>query len=470
MASQLGPLVLPTPPPTGNFNAIDPLDSRYYDAEFARYLSEESRIAYQAHVEAALGHNLADFGLCTTKVASQIEIAAHKVTAKNVFLEEKHTKHDIKALVNCIKSRLKPDAAAYVHFGATSYDIVATAAALQLRDFTNAVALPRLIELEKTLINLAEIYADTTQIGRTHGQHAVPITFGFALGEYVSRLGESILRIQSEARSLKGKFSGAVGAYNALSLFVDDPQLFEKQLLAKLGLEPAPYSNQIIPGENTSRLLDELVTAAAIMSNLAHDMRHLQRSEIAEVREKFEPEQTGSSTMAHKRNPINFENVASLYKQVLAQTINLKLNLISEHQRDLTDSASTRFYTIILASVSSMAKRLNTSMANLEVDKSNLERNLISSGGAIAAEPLYLLLAKYGHLIAHEKAKEMAHTSLDKDLDLVSVIKSDEEAAAYWQKFSQTEKDIIKAPEKHYIGLSVKKTESLIKKWRQQFS
>jgi adenylosuccinate lyase len=462
------PIQLPTPTAAANYSALDPLDSRYYEPDIARYLSEASRIAYQTYVEAALAHALAEVGICSPEVAAQIEEAAAKVTAEAVAEEEKTTKHDVKALVNVIKSQLSDEAKPYVHFGATSYDIVATALSLQLRDAVNQVVLPRLVELEKTLLNLTKRYADTIQVGRTHGQHAVPVTFGFAMAEYVSRLGSSINSLQVLTGKLKGKFSGAVGAYNALSLFVDDPMEFEKTLLGYLDLEPAPYSTQIIPAENYVRLIDELVVTAGIMANLSHDMRHLQRSEIAEVREAFEPGQTGSSTMAHKRNPWNFENVISLSKQVTAQLINANLNLSSEHQRDLTDSASARFYPIVLASVAAMASRLQRVMAKLEVDEESMQRNLHLSGGAIAAEPLYLLLEKYGHTTAHEVSRALAHQALETQRSLYDVASQNADIADYFAKFTDKEKQILQSPETHYTGLAAQKAMAVHDFWQEK--
>jgi len=464
------PIQLPVVSSAANYSALDPLDARYYDSEVARYLSEASRIAYQAYVEAALAYALAEAGICSSQVAEQIEAAAGKVTAEAVAEQEKTTKHDVKALVNVIKSQLPDEAKPYVHFGATSYDIVATALSLQLRDAINHVILPRLVELEKTLLDLTARYADTVQIGRTHGQHAVPITFGFAMAEYVSRLGSSISSLQVLTGKLKGKFSGAVGAYNALSLFVDDPIEFEKKLLGYLDLEPAPYSTQIIPAENYVRLIDELVVTAGIMANLSNDMRHLQRSEIAEVREAFEAGQTGSSTMAHKRNPWNFENVVSLSKQVTAQIVNANLNLSSEHQRDLTDSASARFYPIVLASVAAMASRLQRVMAKLEVDEDNMQRNLHLSGGAIAAEPLYLLLEKYGHTTAHEVSKQLSHQALEAGKTLYEVASTDSGIADYFAKFTDSEKQILQSPETHYTGLAAKKAMSVHDFWQEKLS
>lgn len=461
------PIKLPKVSDTRDYSSLDPLDGRYYDPETAQYLSERSRIAYQAYVEAALAHALADFGICSPAVAKQIEKSAGEVTAEAVYAEEEITKHDIKAVGNVIKSKLPADAQPYVHFGATSYDIISTASALQLKDTMHQVVIPRLESLLQTLVGLSEQYADTVQIGRTHGQHAVPITFGYAIAIYVSRLGESIEQLKASTSEIYGKFSGAVGSYNALSVFVDDPQKFEKVLLAKLDLKPAPYSTQIVPAENTIRVLDELSIAAGIMANLSHDMRHLQRTEIAEVRERFEKGQTGSSTMAHKRNPWNFENVVSMWKQVTAQTLNARLNLPSEHQRDLTDSASSRFYAIIPASVASMASRLSRIMNKLEVDEATMQRNLNLTQGAIAAEPLYLLFAKYGHTAAHELSKKIAHQALSQNKPLKDVILASKEAAGYWKKFTASERKIIEKPEQYYTGKAIQKAQDIINTWKR---
>lgn len=461
-------MAAPSLPPAkaDRFGAIDPLDGRYFDDETALYLSERSRIAYQAFVEAALAQTLADAGICPQSVADEIREAGKNVTAEDVYEEEKTTKHDIKAVVNTIKKSISDEAKPFVHFGATSYDIISTASALQFRDTTRKVVVPRLEVLIKTLADLADKYADTPQIGRTHGQHAVPITFGFLLANYVARLSETKAAIDDLARSLHGKFSGATGSYNALSVFTEDPVAFEKSLLEKVGLEPAPIATQIVPAEGLVRLIDELAIAASIMANLSHDMRHLQRTEISEVRERFEPGQTGSSTMAHKKNPWNFENVISMSKQVTAQIVNANLNISSEHQRDLTDSASSRFYTIAFASVASMAKRLENVMAKIEVDAEAMQRNLRLTGGAIAAEPLYLLLEKYGHTSAHEVSKQLAHQALEKNVSLFEVASQASSVADYWIRFSENEKALIEQPEQNYLGQAREKTRQILEKYR----
>lgn len=464
------PITLPSAASSLSFSAIDPLDGRYYDTESATYLSEASRIAYQAYVEAALAQTLAEHTICSQAVADEIEAAARSIDPKSVYEEEKITKHDIKAVVNTIKKDISGTAQPFVHFGATSYDIVATAQALQLRDVTKQVVVPRLKDLLRVLCDMSKQYQDTLQIGRTHGQHGVPVTFGFAIAEYVSRLGSSTKAIEALTGELVGKFSGAVGAYNALSIFAEDPLQFEKSVLAKVDLRPAEYSNQIVPPEAVIRLIDELTIAAGIMANVSHDMRHLQRTEIAEVQEKFEKGQTGSSTMAHKRNPWNFENVISMHKEILGQAVTANLNIASEHQRDLTDSAASRFYTIVFAGVASMTQRLTRIMSKLEVNEAAMEKNLKLTGGAIAAEPLYLLFEKYGHTTAHEKAKQLAHKALAEHSTLAEIVKDDTEGSEYWSKFTATEKNIIESPEKHYSGKAAQKTEIIIKNWENYLS
>jgi adenylosuccinate lyase len=470
VSSKLAPIKLPPARDDINFSAIDPLDGRYYDKETAKWLSEESRVTYQAYVEAALAQTLADYSICSRSIADEIEKAARNIDVKAVYKEEQTTKHDIKAVVNTIKANICDTAKPYVHFGATSYDIIATANALQMKTAVQSNTVPLLKELLKVLIKISDEHKSTIQVGRTHGQHAVPITFGFAIAEYVSRLGSSIEAIEALSDNLVGKFSGAVGAYNALSVFVKNPLDFERSVLEKINLKPAPYSNQITPPETMIRLIDELAISAGIMANLAHDMRHLQRTEIAEVQEKFEKGQTGSSTMAHKRNPWNFENVISMSKQVLAQTLNANLNISSEHQRDLTDSASSRFYTLTFASVASMTKRLTKIMQKLEVNTEAMQKNLKLTGGAIAAEPLYLLLEKYGHTSAHETTKELAHQAIKEGSSLYEVVSTSSEISIYWKQLTGSEKRIIESPEKHYSGLAAEKTTLVTSTWKTYLS
>ncbi len=158
--------------------------------------------------------------------------------------------------------------------------------------------------------------------------------------------------------------------------------------------------------------------------------------------------------MTHKRNPISFENVVSLYKEVVAQNMVIYQNAISEHQRDLTDSASARFYPVLFGLVAQMASKLNSAMSKIEVDEQAMQRNLHLSGGAIAAEPLYLLLAKHGHTQAHEEAKRVAHFAMDNNISYAEAVQKDAELGEYWNKFTDRERDILANPETNYTGLA----------------
>ena len=332
------------------FDAISPLDYRYYgrnDEIFRKlqpYLSENAMVRYMAKVEAALTKVLAKNSICSKKIADEVEKACKKVTAEEVYLEEDKLKHNVRALANCIRSKVSNEAKPFVHFTATSQDIISTADALRYREFTNNILILKLIEFEKTLIDLALREKDTIQIGRTHGQHAVPITFGFAIAQYVSRIGNAIIKIKKAGNNLRGKIAGAVGSYNASSLFFNNPEKFEEEVLQELSLKPSPISTQIPEAEFMVDYINSIIESFGVLANLADDMRHLQRSEIAEIGEEFAAKQVGSSTMPQKRNPINFENVKSLWKEFMPRMITLYSDQISEHQRDLTNSASSKVF------------------------------------------------------------------------------------------------------------------------------
>src|SRR5437660_2141525 len=231
------------------FDAASPFDARYYFADkpfydrLSPYVSEAAQVRYLARVEAAVVATLADCGLCSRAAAAEVERAAARITPEEVYEEERRIQHNIRALVNCIRGKVGPEARPFVHLFATSADIMDTARALCLREVTREVLLPDLAGLTRKVIRLARDHAATPQMGRTHGQHAVPITFGFAMALYVSRLGQRIEEIARTAGNLRGKFSGAVGAYNALSLLGNvDPAHIEAEMMRVLDLKPPEIS------------------------------------------------------------------------------------------------------------------------------------------------------------------------------------------------------------------------------------
>ena len=455
------------------FDSISPLDFRYYgrnEGVFQKlqpYLSETAMIKYMAKVEAALTKTLAKKGICSKKIADEVERASKKITAEEVYAEEDKLKHNVRALANCIRNKVSDEAKPFVHFTATSHDIIATADALRYKEFTNNVLLQELINFEKTLIEIALKEKETLQIGRTHGQHAVPITFGFAIAQYVSRFGNSIIKIKKSANNLRGKMAGAVGSYNASSLFFDDPEKFEIEVLAELKLKPSPMSTQIPEAEYIVDYVNVIIEGFGVLANLADDMRHLQRSEIGEIAEKFQSGQVGSSTMPQKRNPINFENVKSFWKTFMPRILTIYMDQISEHQRDLTNSASSRFTAEILAAFYISADRLNITMKKLVVDKENIKRNFDMNKGLIAAEPLYILLAAYGHPDAHEIVRELTLKSQLTKKTLTETIKKEKSLQPYLKKFNKKQLEIISNPES-YTGIASKKTESVCNRWKKE--
>lgn len=449
-----------------NFDSINPLDFRYYGDdkivynELHPYLSERATIAYKLKVEAALVRALAERNLCTPEIADEIESATKQVTAEEVYAKEKIIHHDIRALVNSIKEKVSDNAKPYVHLTATSYDIVDTANALRYKETTENCILPVLNEFINTLKHLALKEKSTLQVGRTHGQHAVPITFGFTIAEYVDRLTQRVEAITQAKNNLRGKFSGAVGAYNASSLFFNDPQEFERELLSLLNLKPALHSTQIVQPEFLLDLTHALTSTFGILANLSDDMRNLQRSEIAEVGELFTENQVGSSTMPHKRNPINFENVKSLWKEFMPRILTNYMDQISDHQRDLTNSASQRFIPELFAALYISLKKLDKTMQRLSVDHNNVSKNFQNNSNMLVAEPLYLLLASKGHPDAHEFVRKLTLAAQQTNTPLNQLFLNNEEAQPYLEKFTENQKQIIQNPES-YTGIAEKVTEDI---------
>lgn len=453
--------------PSNSFDNFSPIDYRYWDEALAPYLSDRGFLNYKMQVEQALVRVLSRRNLCPETVVKEIEEACKKVTPEEAYAEEEKIKHDIRAMVNVIRSKVSDAAKPYVHMTATSYDIIDTANAARFRDAVQKVLVPALKDLEKVLIEITIREADTVQVGRTHGQHAVPITFGFAISGYVSRLGVCIEALSDLAKQLRGKFSGAVGAYNASSLFFDDPESFEKDVLAELDLEASEQSTQVTQPEPLARLMAEISIAMGVLANLSDDMRALQRSEIGEIGEEFEAAQVGSSTMPQKRNPINFENVKSFWKIVMPRVVTVFMDQISEHQRDLTNSASSRTYGEMIAYATSAAKRLSKTMQKLKVDTANLEKNLALGRGSVAAEPLYILLASLGHPDAHEKVRNLTLAAQKENKSLEEVAMNDGEMSPYLSKMTDAQKNILKNPS-FYTGIAGKKAKKVAENWRSR--
>jgi len=419
------------------FDNLSPLDHRYWEANpelfsaLSARLSESAQVRTCVRVEAALLKTHLELrGRLSPGLEADIDAAAGAVSPEEVYEEEKTTHHNIRALVNVFQKKLPAEVQSLVHLGATSADILDTAKAIELRDAVRGVLLPVLIGLEEELCDLAVREAETPQVGRTHGQHAVPLTFGFAMAEYVSRLGISIQKIEELSRSLVGKLAGAVGAYNALSMSYKDPEKVEAAFLGRLGVQPSEHSTQLAEPEPALRLLLEINVAFGIIANLADDLRNLQRTEINEVRESFGAGQVGSSTMPQKRNPWNSEHVKSLWKAMCPRVISFYMDQISEHQRDLTNSASGRFVVEYLAGFADAAARMRQVIAGLTVNREKMLANLKLSGGGVLAEPAYILLAESGAADAHERVRRLTLAAEAEKIPFTEALKREPETEA----------------------------------------
>lgn len=447
-----------------DFSAFSPTDYRYAVPELREYLSDEAYVKYKAKVEAALACVFAKKRILTSDLSDEIVAAALDVTAEEVYKEEKKRRHDVRALVEVIRSRVSDGARPFVHLSATSYDIVDTANALRYRDAVTDVIIPDMLALERSWMYLARREKDTLQIGRTHGQYAEPITFGFALAQYVNRWGSRILKIQEASDRLVGKFSGAVGAYNATSLIADDPEEFEEEVLALLNIRPAAISTQIVPPEPVSDLVHAIISSFSVLANFCDDMRHLQRSEISEVMERMAAEQVSSSTMPHKKNPVGFENVKSLWKKFMPYIVTMHLDQISEHQRDLTNSASQRYTQELFVAFDYCVRRLTSISKRLEVDRERMRENIMRGIDNIIAEPLYILLSYYGHPDAHEYVRRKSIQAYEENKSLTELVEADNAILPYLRNFTDEQRGIVFDPVK-YTGIAAKKTEKVVDYW-----
>jgi len=415
------------------FQNISPLDHRYSLSEkelfdsLVPWLSEDGSIAACVRAELAL---IKAHLAVQKKDSSGIEALCNTLIIKpeEVYIEEEKTRHNIRALVNVLKKKVPPEIVPLVHLGATSADILDSALAWRMKGCCRSVILPALQKLEILLCDFIQREADTPQLGRTHGQYAVPITVGFAIAEYVSRLGKSILEIRRLSGELKGKLAGAVGAYNASALIVSDPEELEQIYLNELELEASEHSTQLAEPEYLLRLLLEYNTAFGIIANLADDLRNLQRSEIAELRESFAADQVGSSTMPQKRNPWNSEHVKSLWKTFMPRVITFYMDQISEHQRDLSNSASQRFIAEYINGFCLAINRMSNIIQGLAVDHKRCMSNLHSdTAGAVMAEPAYILLAESGHKEAHEVIRKITLTAEREGISFYKALAAEKE-------------------------------------------
>lgn len=385
-----------------------PLEFRYGRPEVRALFSRELRLRRALKVEAALAESQAELGVIPLKAAKAIAAAAtgSTVTLVEVDRIEAELKHDVMAIVRALAAH-SGEGAPWVHFGATSGDITDTALALELKD---AVAVLRtdLTDLARALTDLAHEHRATPEVGRTHGQHAVPISFGYKMAVSAAEVLRHRKRLDElSGRLCVGKMAGAVGTGAG---FGDKSAQIEAAVMRRLGIEADEAPTQIVGRDRIAEFTNWLALVAGTSERLATEVRNLQRSEIGEVQEPFdERRQVGSSTMAQKRNPMASENVSSLARLVRAFALPPLENMVQWHERDLSNSANERIvlpHSVVLAD--DFLRKLIDIHTGLKVDAERMAANLTLSGGSVMVENLMLALTTRG--IPRSEAHELLRT------------------------------------------------------------
>ncbi|MEM2907288.1 MAG: adenylosuccinate lyase, partial [Candidatus Odinarchaeota archaeon] len=320
---------------------VHPIEYRYCYPEMRSLFTEESRLQKWLEVEAALAQAHAEVGNIPSKAAEEItrKASLKYVKVKRVKEIEEQIHHDLMAMVKALTEVCEGEAGDYVHLGATSYDIEDTATALQLRDAIKIIT-EDLINLKNVVVDLADKYKETVCVGRTHGQHALPTTFGLKFTIWAYEIHRHIIRLtQLTPRVLVGKMTGAVGT---MAGFGEKGFRIQELVMGKLGLKPAEASNHIAQRDRIAELILFTSLVAATLNKIGKELRNLQRTEIGEVWEEFKQTQVGSSTMPHKRNPHKSERICGLSRILIANAFPALENTALEHERDLTNSAPER--------------------------------------------------------------------------------------------------------------------------------
>jgi adenylosuccinate lyase len=362
---------------------------RYTRPEMGRIWSEENSFQKWFDVELLAAEGLARMGRVPQAAISRIRRKA-RLNVKRIRAIEAEVKHETIAFLSAVAETIGDDAR-YLHVGMTSSDVMDTALAIQFKE-ASAILEQDMKDLMTVLRRQARKYKWTVMIGRTHGVHAEPITFGLKLAIWYQEMERHWSRFRHAVEDIcVGKISGAVGT------FAQIPPQVEAYVCRKSGLKPAPVSNQIVQRDRHAFYFSTLALIASSLEKFAIEIRHLQRTEVQEAEEPFTQEQKGSSAMPHKRNPILSENVSGLARLMRSYAHAAMENIPLWHERDISHSSVERVIapdaTIAL---DFMLRRMNYVLGNLCVYPENMQRNLAKSGGAVFSEKVLLALVDKG--------------------------------------------------------------------------
>jgi adenylosuccinate lyase len=375
---------------------------RYTTPEMAAIWDIQAKTQRWLDVEIAVCEGLERFGRIPAGTTEKIRAGA-KFDLGRIAELEKETRHDVMAFVKNVQEHLGEEGR-FVHYGITSYDVVDTSLSLLMRDSADQI-LTRARELMEVIRRRAREHKDTVQIGRTHGIHAEPITFGFKLAGWLDEMNHNVERLEHARKMITvGKISGAVGTHANV-----DPRI-EDYICQSLGLEAAPVSTQIIARDRHAQFMATLAILAASLERFSTELRNLQRTEILEVQEYFAQGQKGSSAMPHKRNPWNSETVTGLARVVRGNLIPMLESVTTWHERDLANSSVERIVipdSCVL--VDWMLWKFTDILDRLIVYPENMRKNLEKMGGLVFSEQVMLAL------IATGLSREDAYTTVQRN-------------------------------------------------------
>jgi adenylosuccinate lyase len=388
----------------------------------ARIWGDENRFRTWLAVEVAATETLAEAGLVPKSAAKAIRERAD-FRVERIHEIEAEVRHDVIAFTTAVAEIVGPDAR-WFHYGLTSNDVVDTAQALLIRQSSEVIA-QDLQRLTDVLERRAWEFKDTPMVGRTHGIHAEPITFGFKLANWYSEMQRNIARFAAAAEDMRvGKFSGAVGIFAHLT-----PELEEK-ICARLGLKAAAVSSQVIQRDRHAHYLGTLAVIASTLDKIATEIRHLQRTEVREAEEFFSEKQKGSSAMPHKRNPVTLEQISGLARVVRSNSQAGLENVALWHERDISHSSVER---VIIPDSTTLTDYLLTKTTHvidtMFVYPERMRANLESTRGLIFSGQLLLDLVEHGvsREVAYRQVQAHAMRAWKEGLDLRQLVLADKE-------------------------------------------
>jgi adenylosuccinate lyase len=400
--------------------------ARYSRPAMTRIWSEEGKLARWLDVELAALDGWAAVGIVPADVATEIRKRAVAPSPERVAEIEARTQHDVAAFVDAVGEQLGP-IGRWFHYGLTSSDVLDTALSLQIRD-AGRLVLDGLEGALSAVAAQAERHRDTLMIGRTHGVHAEPTTFGLKLAVWAFELDRANARVRAGLERLRvGKLSGAVGTYAST-----DPEV-ERIACEQLGLEPAQAATQVLQRDRHAELLAALAVAAASLERFALEIRHLARTEVREVEEPFRRGQKGSSAMPHKRNPVVAERICGLARVVRAAAVVGLENVALWHERDISHSSAERVaIPDAFLALDYMLDRFTWLVEGLVVRPERMHRNLEASHGLFFSQRLLLALVESGleRARAYELVQRAAMRAWQEEQDFADLVRADTEITA----------------------------------------